>query len=304
VARPVAAQSVPTAPQHAVKTSRSPEPTDSTFAAKPSADTARQPQVAVSASEPPQSADRQPVEPQRANPFEVQPSQSESAEDRISPVSQSKQEDAHSTSFQLAPTTRQLRPSSKLDAFDVELLDQWAEAPEKYIDPLIRLLKNSEPEKRCYAVFLLGRAGKGASQALPDLRRELRIETGAMARVRIAESIYRIHGPDDASLKELLDQLKNGEVNIRCTAARVLAIAQDSPRLRFVIENLADSLRDEDTTVGRAAAYTLATFGENSRLVLPDLFDAAKSIDPNLRAAARTAISKIDPDLVLPEEEK
>src|SRR5713101_9469414 len=97
----------------------------------------------------------------------------------------------------------------------------------------LKALKHADPVVRYKAAAILGRLGKTAKFAVPELREALKDKDGYV-RIKVAEALWRIERtPMRIILPVLLDALKDKDAGVRATVPAVLALIGSPARSAF-----------------------------------------------------------------------
>lgn len=130
--------------------------------------------------------------------------------------------------------------------------------------------------------------------SVPDLLTALK-EPDETLRVRAAMALGNIDPA--AAIEPMLQALSDSSLNMRITAAYVLARAG-----RPVVPALVDALKSDDLKVRVGAASALSDIGSEATPAVPALKEALKDPDPRVKLGAALALQRIEGKLPEPEE--
>jgi HEAT repeat protein len=135
-------------------------------------------------------------------------------------------------------------------------LSRFKPPPAEAVDPLTRLLKDSEVDNRADALATLGRMGGLAKPAVPAIAEVLRTDAAPDVRARAATALGDIGPPAQQAIPALVQALqKDASVEVREAACYGL---QEMRQLaREAIPALREALRDPDGKVSSAAQRAL-----------------------------------------------
>jgi HEAT repeat protein len=160
---------------------------------------------------------------------------------------------------------------------------------------LLEALKDPKIEVRRYAATAIGQIGPEAGSAAKDLVEALSDDDD-----RVRESVVRSLGSLGSGAKAtaapaLTKALADKDKDVRVGAATALTnllsppTADDAPLLVTVLKQ-----KDPESAVFGARA--LAALGKQAKAAIPDLIEATKSTDLNVRKEAIVALTAVGPD--------
>ncbi len=154
-------------------------------------------------------------------------------------------------------------------------------------DTLLKLLRTGDRRQRQWAVYALGRTGREDAvapvrNALSDSREEIREIA--------ADSLRTMAAEDPATLRALIDALKDPSPAVKSNAASALGHAKDAA----AIAGLTALLGDEVKNVRAAACEALGRIGPPAVSAVPLLMERL-SDDPYVQGFAILALGSIGP---------
>jgi HEAT repeat protein len=166
------------------------------------------------------------------------------------------------------------------------------------VDPLIKMLKNTDWEYREDAALTLGTIGPEARAAVPELIKALNNKNEKNWKVRrmAAISLGKI-SEDEKSVKALIKALWNDDhAEVRSNAA--MALGRFGLRDKAIISDLQKkALNDTDNDVRRNATLSLGQLGAEARTAIGDLTKILKDQDISVSSSAAKALTFIARDL-------
>jgi HEAT repeat protein len=161
----------------------------------------------------------------------------------------------------------------------------------------LKALKHSDPQVRFNAVMLLGKLGKTAKFAVPQLK-ELLQDPSVAVRIKVAESLWKIEQPDP---KPLLDVLvaacEHKEDVVRAAALNV--IGQIGEKAKPALPAVKKGLRDKEFNVRLQAVFAAGAMGPVAKGAVPELLDVIRQDDTGfLEAQVTIALKKVGPGAV------
>jgi len=170
--------------------------------------------------------------------------------------------------------------------------DSRKKAPDYRVPTYVVWLMDERAWTRCNGIEKLGKAGRSATAAIPDLIAALK-DRNFNVRVMAVWALGRI-GPGRAKVVAALHgALSDVEWRVRRRAA--LALRETGARDRASVLALAKCLDDEDYQVCLAAAQTLLRLGSGARDAAPALAAALRDRGAAMRWHAATTLGRIGP---------
>jgi|GEM_PF-3102507 len=156
------------------------------------------------------------------------------------------------------------------------------------IAAIVRLLRDPDPDVRRVAlnfVIQLGPAATGAGPILVDVLQD----ADAGIRLRACMAFKRLEADGKAGIPALITRLSDYDADVR--AAAVEALSKIGP---VAIKPLVGALKELDRNVRRGAAEALGWYGPEAKMTVIDLNEVAKDDDEACKAAATTALKRIE----------
>lgn len=144
---------------------------------------------------------------------------------------------------------------SKDESLRVEASNKLAAIGKPAVPALIGVL--TEKESAPVAIFILGRIGVGAKEAIPTLSKTLKQHEDKNIRARAAEALGKI-GPETFLL--IVPGLKDKEAVVRLRS--VQALGRIGPPAEPVLSAVVDRLQDEDEGVRTEAQKAVERIGK------------------------------------------
>lgn len=158
------------------------------------------------------------------------------------------------------------------------------------VPALVRRLGGSDHEAATVAAYNLGRIGPPARDALPELKRQLRMEGVRQTRV-LVDALEQIAGDDPEMIAEYVHLLETGDAASRALAAQVLSRRGDYASR--VVPALARALQDPDSQVRQGSAEALEQIGPRAKHAIPALIEATRDSERGVRKEAVEALEQI-----------
>ncbi len=155
------------------------------------------------------------------------------------------------------------------------------------VSTLIELLKGSNKYVCSLAAETLGKLGRAAKKAVPELREALKDKDEKVRRVA-AKALAGIGQAAKKAIPDLVATLKDKDREVCQNAAMALA-AIGLPAVAALIE----VLKNEDERVRRAAIKALANMGWEAKDAIPDLIEALKDKNEEVAMQALRALVMI-----------
>lgn len=153
---------------------------------------------------------------------------------------------------------------------------------------VVRLLRDPDPDVRRVAlnfVIQLGPAATGAAPALIDVLQD----ADAGIRLRACIAFRRLEADGKAGIPALIVRLSDYDPDVRAQATE--ALSRIGP---VAIKPLVGALKERDRNVRRGAAEALGWYGAEAKMTVIDLNEVAKDDDESVKAAATTALKRIE----------
>lgn len=144
---------------------------------------------------------------------------------------------------------------SKDESLRVEASNKLAAIGKPAVPALLGVL--TEKEAAPVAIFILGRIGAGAKEAIPTLSKTLKQHEDKNVRARAAEALGKI-GPETFLL--IVPGLKDKEAVVRLRS--VQALGRIGPPAEPVLSSVVDRLQDEDEGVRTEAQKAVERIGK------------------------------------------
>jgi HEAT repeat protein len=163
------------------------------------------------------------------------------------------------------------------------------------LPPLLEALKDPKVEVRRYAAGAIGQIGPEAASAAKDL-----IDALSDDDERVREGLVRSLGSLGPNAKAtampaLINAFADKNKEVRVAAATAITNLLTSPSADDV-PTLLTVLKQKDPEASVFGARALARLGKQAKAAIPDLMEAAKSTDMNVRKEAILTLTAIGPD--------
>jgi HEAT repeat protein len=165
---------------------------------------------------------------------------------------------------------------------------------------LAELLQDRRREVRCYALHSLGRFGPDAVDAVPAIVASFEdTDNDRWVFHCAAEALGRMGPVAKAAEPVLLEALKSTDLNLTLRVEAATALWKIS-RHEAALPALLAVLRTGKGDAAYQAAMALLEIGPEARSAMPDLVNALKSADPDVRRAAVKVIGSLGPGAAAP----
>jgi HEAT repeat protein len=152
------------------------------------------------------------------------------------------------------------------------------------------LLTDDNPAVRTQAAVAVGRGGRAAAAAIPDLVRRLG-DADETVRCRAAETLGQLDPESDEAVRALVDTLTDPSAAVRAATARGLAAL--GPAARAAVPDLMPLLQDQDADVRTLAADAIAQAGQLDESTTATLVRGLASPDNVVRAQTAEALGTV-----------
>lgn len=169
-------------------------------------------------------------------------------------------------------------------------------APEdenKDLPTLVKVLSDSDPNKRAQTASVLGRYGSEAKMAVPALIKCLKDDVEDV-RKSAAEALGQIGNLTQSNLPDLKEALKDKSADVRLAVLGVLKLM--GQEAESAVPVLIDVLKDRDNKVRQHAVQTLGQLGGTAKAAVATLGGLLKDESADVRVAAAEALSKMGSD--------
>src|SRR5262249_45428409 len=141
----------------------------------------------------------------------------------------------------------------------------------------LKALKHPNPQVRFNAAELLGKLGKSAKFAIPNLKLLLKDESVAV-RIKAAEAIWRIDPVDPAALLDVLAAAYDHKEDI-VRAAALGVIAEFGEKAKPALPVVKKGLKDKSFSVRLQAVAAAGAMGPAAKGAVPELLDIMRDDD-------------------------
>ena len=184
--------------------------------------------------------------------------------------------------------------------YAAEALGNMGAEAASQVPALLRALEHPNPMTRRRAARALGRIGDPAKPAIALLMNIAQKDKNETVRSAAQAALNQINLPEiaaqaltqaSAEIKELVKKLQGNDESDAATAAK--ALGEMGPRGAAAAPVLALALRHKSKWIREAAAKALGGLDGTAGDFLPALQSAAQDLEPEVRAAAETAMHQI-----------
>jgi HEAT repeat protein/cell division protein FtsL len=162
------------------------------------------------------------------------------------------------------------------------------------IEPMIELLRSSEPEDQARATRVLAAMGSESKAAVPTLVRILGVSDNSVQEVAL-EALANI-GPDASAAVAPINKMLGARPSLKMRKALIYTLGEIGSASKPAVQAITEALREQSDREGFLnvnAADALGKIGPGAASAVPALIAALKSDDVRLLTSAATALGNI-----------